>query len=125
MIPLRVAMPNSVMKPIRVATDSTPPASELVNAVTAFGDLAVSRHLERYIPPVSSERNHLPPTAHATFVSDGVAICTHAVVFAGAELRFIPQFFDRRFGFTLESGAYKLQDTEPLNATTPFGVSSG
>lgn len=45
-------------------------------------------------------------------------------LFAGAELRFTPQMFDRRVGVTLESGAYKLQDTEPLNATTPFGVST-
>lgn len=45
-------------------------------------------------------------------------------LFAGAELRFTPLMLDRRVGVTLESGAYKLQDTEPLNATTPFGVAT-
>lgn len=40
------------------------------------GDLSVWRLHVKDIRPVSSERYHLPPTAHATFVADGVAICT-------------------------------------------------
>lgn len=40
------------------------------------GDLAPFRLHVRDIRPVSSERYHLPPTAHATFVAGGVVICT-------------------------------------------------
>ena len=40
------------------------------------GDLSVWRLHVRDIRPVMSERYHLPPTAHATFVAGGVAICT-------------------------------------------------
>jgi homogentisate 1,2-dioxygenase len=40
------------------------------------GDLSVWRLHVKDIRPVSSERYHLPPTAHATFVAEGVAICT-------------------------------------------------
>lgn len=40
------------------------------------GDLSVWRLHVRDIRPIASERYHLPPTAHATFVADGLAICT-------------------------------------------------
>jgi homogentisate 1,2-dioxygenase len=40
------------------------------------GDLAPFRLHVRDIRPVSCERYHLPPTAHATFVAGGVVICT-------------------------------------------------
>ncbi|MFO0684299.1 MAG: homogentisate 1,2-dioxygenase [Sandaracinus sp.] len=40
------------------------------------GDLAPFRLHVSDIRPVSSERYHLPPTAHATFVAGGVVICT-------------------------------------------------
>lgn len=45
-------------------------------------------------------------------------------LFAGAELRFTPKLLDRRFSVTLESGTYKLQDVEPLNSTSPFGIAT-
>jgi homogentisate 1,2-dioxygenase len=40
------------------------------------GDLAPFRLHVRDIRPVTSERYHLPPTAHATFAAGGVVICT-------------------------------------------------
>lgn len=42
------------------------------------GTLAVWQLNVRDIRPVSSDRYHLPPTAHTTFVAHGVAICTFA-----------------------------------------------
>jgi homogentisate 1,2-dioxygenase len=42
------------------------------------GTLAVWQLNVRDIRPVSSDRYHLPPSAHTTFVADGVAICTFA-----------------------------------------------
>lgn len=45
-------------------------------------------------------------------------------VFAGAELRFTPSIFERALSFTAEGGVYTLRDVEPLNATTPFGIST-
>lgn len=47
-----------------------------IDVVGWKGDLSVWRLHVRDIRPVSSERYHLPPTAHATFVAQGVAICT-------------------------------------------------
>ena len=47
-----------------------------IDVVGWKGDLSVWRLHVRDIRPVSSERYHLPPTAHATFVADGLAICT-------------------------------------------------
>ena len=47
-----------------------------IDVVGVKGDLTVWRLHVRDIRPVSSERYHLPPTAHATFVAGGVAICT-------------------------------------------------
>lgn len=47
-----------------------------INAVGWKGDLTVWKLNVRDIRPVTSERYHLPPTAHATFVADGVVICT-------------------------------------------------
>jgi len=40
------------------------------------GTLSVQRLNVADIRPVMSERYHLPPSAHATFVSDGVIVCT-------------------------------------------------
>jgi homogentisate 1,2-dioxygenase len=40
------------------------------------GDLAPFRLHVKDIRPVMSERYHLPPTAHATFIAGGVVICT-------------------------------------------------
>lgn len=40
------------------------------------GELTVWRLHVDDIRPVASERYHLPPTAHATFVADGVVICS-------------------------------------------------
>ena len=40
------------------------------------GNLTVAKINVRDIRPVMSERYHLPPTAHATFVADGVVIAT-------------------------------------------------
>lgn len=42
------------------------------------GTLTVWQLNVRDIRPVSSDRYHLPPTAHTTFVAHGVAICTFA-----------------------------------------------
>lgn len=47
-----------------------------LNVVGWKGDLTVWQLNIRDIRPVMSERYHLPPTAHATFVADGVVICT-------------------------------------------------
>jgi homogentisate 1,2-dioxygenase len=47
-----------------------------IDVVGWKGDLSVWRLHVDDIRPVSSERYHLPPTAHATFVADDVAICT-------------------------------------------------
>jgi homogentisate 1,2-dioxygenase len=47
-----------------------------IDTVGWKGDLSVWRLHVRDIRPISSERYHLPPTAHATFVADGLAICT-------------------------------------------------
>lgn len=40
------------------------------------GDLAVTRINVRDIRPVMSERYHLPPSAHATFLNDDFIVCT-------------------------------------------------
>ena len=40
------------------------------------GTLSVQRLNVKDIRPVMSERYHLPPSAHATFVADGVVVCT-------------------------------------------------
>ncbi len=40
------------------------------------GDLTVTRLNVRDIRPVLSDRYHLPPSAHATYVADGVVVCT-------------------------------------------------
>jgi homogentisate 1,2-dioxygenase len=42
------------------------------------GTLTVWQLNVRDIRPVSSDRYHLPPSAHSTFVANGVAICTFA-----------------------------------------------
>lgn len=47
-----------------------------INTVGWKGDLTVWRLHVRDIRPVMSERYHLPPTAHATFVGDGWVLCT-------------------------------------------------
>lgn len=45
-------------------------------------------------------------------------------VYAGAELRVTVPAFERSLAFTAEGGTYTLTDTEPLNATSPFGVAT-
>lgn len=40
------------------------------------GTLSVQRLNVKDIRPVTSERYHLPPSAHSTFVADGVVVCT-------------------------------------------------
>ena len=47
-----------------------------LNAVGWKGDLAPWRLNVKDIRPVASERYHLPPTAHATFVMPNVVVCT-------------------------------------------------
>ncbi len=47
-----------------------------INTVGWKGNLTVWRLNVRDIRPVSSERYHLPPTAHATFVAENVVIAT-------------------------------------------------
>lgn len=49
-----------------------------LDAIGWKGTLAVWRLNVRDIRPVSSDRYHLPPSAHTTFVASGVAICTFA-----------------------------------------------
>lgn len=49
-----------------------------LNTVGWKGTLSVQRLNVADIRPVMSERYHLPPTVHMTFVADGVAICTFA-----------------------------------------------
>jgi homogentisate 1,2-dioxygenase len=47
-----------------------------INAVGWKGDLCAFRLNVKDIRPVSSERYHLPPSAHATFSAEGVFVCT-------------------------------------------------
>ncbi len=47
-----------------------------MNTVGWKGDLTVWRVHVRDIRPVTSERYHLPPSAHATFVGEGWVLCT-------------------------------------------------
>ena len=47
-----------------------------INTVGWKGDLTVWQLNVRDIRPVSSERYHLPPTAHVTFLMQNVVICT-------------------------------------------------
>jgi homogentisate 1,2-dioxygenase len=47
-----------------------------INTVGWKGDLTVWRLNVRDIRPIMSERYHLPPSAHATFVMPNVVICT-------------------------------------------------
>jgi len=47
-----------------------------LNTVGWKGEVSVLRLNVKDIRPVSSERYHLPPSAHATFVAEGVYICT-------------------------------------------------
>ena len=47
-----------------------------LDAIGWKGDLAVVRLNWRDIRPVSSERYHLPPSAHSTFEADGFVVCT-------------------------------------------------
>ena len=49
-----------------------------LDAVGWKGTLTVWRLNVRDIRPVSSDRYHLPPSAHTTFVAANVAICTFA-----------------------------------------------
>lgn len=42
------------------------------------GTLSVMKLAVRDIRPVSSDRYHLPPSAHSTFVADNVVVCTFA-----------------------------------------------
>jgi homogentisate 1,2-dioxygenase len=49
-----------------------------LDAVGWHGDLAPVRLNVRDIRPVSSHRYHLPPSVHATFVSDRFVVCTFA-----------------------------------------------
>ncbi len=57
-------------------TTLTYPFDPLSTTVGWKGDLAVWRLNVRDIRPVSSERYHLPPTAHATFVMPNAVVCT-------------------------------------------------
>lgn len=47
-----------------------------INVVGWKGEVCAFRLNVKDIRPVASERYHLPPSAHATFVAAGVAICT-------------------------------------------------
>lgn len=47
-----------------------------INTVGWRGDLTVWQLNIRDIRPIASERYHLPPTAHATFVARNIVICT-------------------------------------------------
>ena len=58
----------------RITTLSYP--HDPMNVVGWKGDLTVWRLNVEDIRPVSSDRYHLPPTAHATFVADNVVIAT-------------------------------------------------
>jgi homogentisate 1,2-dioxygenase len=49
-----------------------------LDAVGWHGDLAPVRLNVRHIRPVMSHRYHVPPSAHATFVSDRFVVCTFA-----------------------------------------------
>lgn len=49
-----------------------------LDAVGWHGDLAPVRLNLRHIRPVMSHRYHLPPSVHATFVSDRFVVCTFA-----------------------------------------------
>jgi homogentisate 1,2-dioxygenase len=54
----------------------TYPHDPLATTVGWKGDLTVWRLNVRDIRPVASERYHLPPTAHATFVMPNAVVCT-------------------------------------------------
>jgi len=47
-----------------------------IDTVGYKGDLTVWRINVEHIRPVASERYHLPPSAHATFITDSAVICT-------------------------------------------------
>ncbi|APR76005.1 Homogentisate 1,2-dioxygenase [Minicystis rosea] len=47
-----------------------------LNVVGWKGELAAFRLNVKDIRPITSERYHLPPSAHATFVAEGVYLCT-------------------------------------------------
>jgi homogentisate 1,2-dioxygenase len=49
-----------------------------LDAVGWHGDLAPVRLNVRHIRPVMSHRYHVPPSAHATFVTDRFVVCTFA-----------------------------------------------
>lgn len=69
------------------------------------------------------ERLGLGPRV-AYLIPAGAADPGTSNVYAGAELRVTVPAFERRLAFTAEAGTYTLTDTEPLNATSPFGVST-
>ena len=60
----------------RRLTTITYPFDPLSTTVGYKGDLTVWRLNVRDIRPVSSERYHLPPPAHATFVMPAAVVCT-------------------------------------------------
>ncbi len=57
-------------------TTLTYPFDPLATTIGWKGDLTVWRLNVRDIRPISSERYHLPPTAHATFMMPDAVVCT-------------------------------------------------
>lgn len=49
-----------------------------LNTIGWKGTLSVAKLAVRDIRPISSDRYHLPPSAHSTFVAHNVAVCTFA-----------------------------------------------
>ena len=76
-VPAAVRAPNmvKVQRQRRIST-ITYPFDPLRTTAGWKGDLSVWRLNVRDIRPVSSERYHLPPPAHATFTMPNVVVCT-------------------------------------------------
>jgi homogentisate 1,2-dioxygenase len=73
--PPRGSFPLLVQRQRRLTT-LTYPFDPLATTVGWKGDLAVWRLNIKDIRPVASERYHLPPPAHATFVMPNAVVCT-------------------------------------------------
>lgn len=110
-----VAAATPMPTPVPTASVSDPALDPMNLAVMPLP--LIRRRVERL--GIGPRVAYVIPTGAVDAGSDGTSN-----LFAGAELRFTPAMLDRRLSLTLEGGTYKLQDVEPLNSTSPFGIAT-
>ena len=127
-----VATPGAGKTPVPTATPiavaaATPPPSGL-DAAMGGGEDPLAGMAMMPLPLIRRkvERLGLGPRVAYVFPTGAVdgGSEENSNIYAGAELRFTPSFFERALSFTAEGGVYTLRDVEPLNATSPFGIAT-